>query len=53
MPSASAAKDGIAFLISFELATSACFVVAPIEIFFPETLIPYNFFILLMSIISE
>ena len=37
---------------SFELATSACFVVAPIVTVFPDILIPDNFFIFLISIIS-
>ena len=50
IPSANAAKDGIAFLISLELATSECLVVAPIVTDLPLTLIPDNFFILFISI---
>ena len=45
-------KAGIAFLTSLELATSACFVVAPIVTVFPLTLIPDNFLICFISIIS-
>jgi CO/xanthine dehydrogenase FAD-binding subunit len=52
IPSAKAAKEGIAFLICFELATSTCFVVAPIVMYLPVTLIPESFFIFLISIIS-
>ena len=52
IPSAKAAKEGMAFLTSFEWATSACFVVAPIVTVLPLTFIPDNFFILLISIIS-
>ncbi len=44
MPSARAANEGIAFLTSLELATSECFVVAPIVTVFPDTLIPDSFF---------
>ena len=45
-------EDEKAFLISFENATSACFVVAPIVTDFPLTLMPDNFLILLISITS-
>ena len=46
-------NDGIVFLTSFEDATSACFVVAPIFIFLLEILIPDKALIFLISIISE
>ena len=52
IPSARIARDGIDFLISFEFATSTCFVVAPIVTLFPDTLIPDIFLIFLISIIS-
>ena len=46
------ASEGIAFFTSFELATSTCFVVAPIVTDFPLTLIPDSFFIFFISIKS-
>ena len=52
IPSLAALAEGIAFLISFELATSTCFVVAPIVTYFLVTFIPESFFIFLISIIS-
>ena len=51
IPSAKDAKEGNAFLISFELATSTCFVVAPMVTFLPVTFIPESFFIFLILII--
>ena len=49
---ANLARAGIAFFTSFDVATSTCFVVAPIVTVFPLTLMPDNFLMFFISITS-